>query len=1167
MAHRTIAAVVLMLLTVSCGGGGGGGGGGGDAPPQGTVLAVDFQPEGARVEAGFVAVTPGDAYSSERGLGFTVAPRGATDGARHTFNLYGRTLSVDEVVPASVLSDATRDCVVAGAEWRFRADVEPGDYDVTLWFGDVTAPRHQVRAVVNGVVADVARMDINHLRGSFDQAIFGSAVPRTVRVAAPDGFIEVVAGSTPGGDRPVEWTFTIDEDPKDPRPREVTAVLVPAFTASALQALTLHPAADAPLVVERGELAVGAAPGDAGLEAAVDAFNRGDVAAARAGFEALAGDALRVAKAAGLFRVAGHPATLDDEPALLADAETLLVDALAADPRDHTASDLLLEVRRAADAERYRASYGYAASGASATENMGRSCSLVEGLPEDHPYFEKGRILWLRNRGGLDPRRVTVSWERAQWLARGLDPEWGAVNPYVHLYATDEWESDGTRWTTIDWSAHLGAGPDWARSLVANLNAWLDLFEWWAIHRQAPEGDIGGGWTDDVEIVPAFGLMAFVLEDASDISRHSVVRFADGLWDSDVMDRDRGYQKQYADVEHTAEPTGNILHLYPLVRFGDPEGFERLIRSAKTFDEFFLTGTAGHRHFKGNYLSSTQIAQNPNHRADIPLCGRVTAPFTFLVWYSGNPAAETALTDWVGAWVDDAARAEHGKPAGIFPQSVWTPTDEIGYPGKGDWWSKSNIYGLVGAYPGYQFYLYDQAAFLYLRTGEQRFRAPHDAAAEASLEWHAAGRRAPAASPPPGGESEWCGAKLGSQPQGAIANLARATGAADWDAYLDEFGGTWARFLRAPTDASPIEELEVTAEALLDRWPYRTTEGLMTDRILVPGWADVVSYYLGAEVFSVFFGMPVHAVTWRNTTRLFAAAVHGGTEKELDATVYLFSDTGREIGLRLWQLELGAEYELTAGPATGLGQPAASVTHHVRFRMEHLGDGISFDLPGRSVYAISVRQVSPPDPGGAAALADLGVAPRDVNIDAGRGEIRVTVHNIGAAKAAPTRVTVHEGPEAGGPEIGSAVLPALPAPVDLVPKALTVAIPYGGGAPPITVTVTVDPDDNVQEITEENNRVTATPGAGAPPPPMLFGLSPARVAPGGRVTITGKNLGAGLTLYSAEAQTGFFSIRTALEERLELFVATDAPPGTYLLSVRSSDGLGSNLLPLIVENP
>ncbi|MHC4136623.1 MAG: hypothetical protein ACYS0K_16820, partial [Planctomycetota bacterium] len=722
---RLVLTVVGLCVALGCGGGTAAR----QAPAAGggSILKFDFQNDTGPVAAGHTKVTPADRYGQARGFGFVTAPASATDGSRHTWTVFGQTVTVQEAIPGSVLSDATIDGVGGGQRTRpsasdhvFRADVEPGDYDVTIWLGDVTTPRHQVRATINGVVVDVERMDVNNRRGQFDQAIFGNAVPRTVRVSAPDGFIEVAVGSHPNGASPIEWTYEQDEDPNNP-PTTRTAVLVPAFSAANLQALTLHPAAEPPLQRVGADLARAAAPDEPGLDQALALFNAGDVAGTRAGFLGLADPKTR---AAGLFWVAGHPALLDEEVALLEAAEALLAPEAA---RDHAAADLLLQVRLALDAERYRRLFGYASSGAPATDNLSRSCSLVEQFQPDHPYALKGAILWLRNRGGLDPRRVTVSWERAQWLARQLEPDWGTVNPYVHLYATDDWQSEGKLWHVIDWAATAGAGPDWARSLMANMNGWLDLFEWWSIYRQSSEGDIGGGWTDDVEVVPAFGLMAYVLEGASDITREATVRFADGIWNSDIIDRAKGYQAQYADVEHTAEPTGNILHLHPLVRFGDPEGLERIMISAKTFADFFLTDTAlGHKHFQGNHLSSTQIALNPDHRADIPLCGRATNPFPFLLWYADNPGVEAPLQAWAEAWVADAARTDNRKPAGVFPQAVWTPTDGIGYPGTGDWWSANAAHGQFSGFPKYQHYLYNLAAWFYLRTGEARFREPLD---------------------------------------------------------------------------------------------------------------------------------------------------------------------------------------------------------------------------------------------------------------------------------------------------------------------------------------------------------------------------------------------------------------------------------------------------------
>ncbi|MHC4340110.1 MAG: hypothetical protein ACYSX0_07860 [Planctomycetota bacterium] len=1154
--------IVAALILSACGGNGEPSSSAGSS-----VMKFDFQPAGPRPEPGFVPVTPSDLYSAARGHGFTLAPSTATDGSGHTWNVFGQTITVQEAIPAAVLSNATIDCAGGDGGGRrpgqsdsftFRVDVDPGDYTVTLWLGDVTTPRHQVRATVNGVVVDVPRIEVNNRRGQFDQSIFGHSVPRAVKVSAAGGFIEVTVASHPNGASPIEWTYEQDEDPKNP-PSTRTATLVPAFSAACLQALTLHPAAEPPLTLSGNQLVRGDAPDEPGLGQALALFNAGDLEGARSAFESLTDKKL---VAAGLFWIAGHPALVDEEPELLDAAELLLAGEAA---RDFAAEDLLLQVQLAKDAERYRRLYGYAASGAPATDNLGRSCALVEQFQPDHPYHLKGQILWLRNRGGLDPRRVTVSWERAQWLAQQLEPDWGALNPYVHLYATDEWANAGNPWSVIDWAAIAGPGPDWARSLMSNMNGWLDLFEWWAIHRQSPEGDIGGGWTDDVEVVPAFGLMAYVLEGASDISRDSVVLFADGIWNSPIVDPDRGYQAQYADVEHTAEPTGNILHLYPLVRFGDPEGLERIMKSAKTFKDFFLTDAgAGHKHFRGNHLSATQIALNPNHRADIPLCGRATNPLPFLLWYSDNPGIEAPLEDWIGSWVADAARTDNRKPTGVFPQAVWTPTDGIGYPGSGDWWSANATYGQFGEFPKYQYYLYNLSGYFYLRTGEARFREPLDRLQEYTLNWASAGRPPAQVSPPVGGEEDWVGAKLQTIAQGAMTNVAIGSGLSDWDGYIGRFGETYGRFLLDPTDATPIDDLAQLSAELYDKWPYRTTEGVMTDRLLVVGWAQVISYYVGAEVFSVFFGMPVHAVTWGNTTRLFAGAVTKATPTEVDATTYLFADQGRDVTLRLWQLERGAQYLLEGGPATGLGQSPSSVDQSVPFGYDHLGEGVTFTLPGRTTYAIRIRQTAPP-PGPAALLADLAVAPRDVSFSASRSELSVTVHNVGSAQATGVKVTVHEGLDATGPVIGTGTIPTIEAPTDLVPRSQTLPFTWLSASLPAFVTVVLDP---IQEITLENNVATARVGGGAPglPPPMLASIQPLTVAAGGEALLHGKNFVDGAAALASESASSLFTAVFLSSEQMRLQVSAVAPPGIHLISLRNPDGKKSNLLPLTVTN-
>lgn len=1161
-------ASLLSLCLAACGGGGGGGGaapladaGGPDAPPQ----FFDFQDTLGPVEPGYLPVTPSDLYAKAVGYGFTTQPEQAVDGTGFTWSVFSRTVTVAEAIPPSVLSNATIDCVSStSGPLVFRADVEPGNWDVTLWLGDVTTPRHQVRATVNGVVVDVERLEVNVKRGSFDKALYGNAVPLTVRADASGGFIQVIVDSHPAGSAPITWTYLQDEDPNNP-PTTKTATLVPAFSAAPLQALVLTPAENPPLIGLGGVLSMGEAPSDPGLTAAIAAFNAGNLVAAQAGFSALSGDALRAVKAAGLFWVAGHPAAWGDEVALLDEAGQLLADVLADDPTDWAALGLSLAVRLARDAEGQRMLYGYASSGAPAAENLGRSCALVEAyFDTDHPYSLKGKILWLRNRGGLDPRRVTVSWERAQWLAQQLENQWSAVNPHVRLYATDEWDNDGMPWLTVDWGTLAGNGPLWARDLVRSLNSWLDVFEWWAIHRQSALGDIGGGWTDDVEVMPAFGLMAMALPGASDIAASSVVRFSDGLWNSGIIDSAAAYQAAYADVEHTAEPTGNLLHVVPLVRFGDAESIERTLKSVKTFDDFFLQpDLGGHRHFKGNHLSATQIAIDPAHQLDLPLCGRVTAPFPFLLWYSDNPGVEAPLRSWLDSWIEDAQSTAGGKPAGVFPNGVWTPTDTLGSP-TGSWWAQDSPSGQFFSFPQNHDYLYNLAGAFWLRTGDASYRAPFDALAALAATWIAAGEPQPGSAPTAGSEDLWAGGLLAPAMAGPTTNVALSSGLPDWDVYLSQFGGEFADFRLDPTSVTAFPALEKTASGLFEKWPYKTDEGIMTDRILEAGWDDVIAYYIGADPASVLKGLPAHALTWSGASRLFAAAVTDSTLTNVQATVYLFEDAPRSVTMHCWQLELGAQYQLIVGPAPGLGLPAASVDETVVFDYDHRGDGPTFQLPGRSETALRItRVVAAPGPMGL--RPDPGLSPADVVYDAATGQLAITVHNLGSATTPAILLQVVAGVGAQGAVLATTTVAPLPAPLDLVPKSVVVTVAHDGSSP---LTVVLDPNQTLNQITDANDIVTVWIAGEGPngQPPMLIGLAPNPSAKGTLVTLTGQQfLSTSLVLLDQDGSSPLgitFIDNTQIVVQLPVGLA----PGVHLVSVVNPDGQTSNLLPLTLSS-
>jgi hypothetical protein len=97
---------------------------------------------------------------------------------------------------------------------------------------------------------------------------------------------------------------------------------------------------------------------------------------------------------------------------------------------------------------------------------------------------------------------------------------------------------------------------------------------------------------------------------------------------------------------------------------------------------------------------------------------------------------------------------------------------------------------------------------------------------------------------------------------------------------------------------------------------------------------------------------------------------------------------------------------------------------------------------------------------------DLGIGADDVHVS--KGSIRVTVHSLGSVAAPPSTVTLID---ASGHVVASAKVPAIPAPLDLLPKKAQVTLHFGAGVRIAGARVRVGLGEGVREITQLNNEV------------------------------------------------------------------------------------------------
>ncbi|MDP7038610.1 MAG: CARDB domain-containing protein, partial [Myxococcota bacterium] len=724
-----------------------------------------------------------------------------------------------------------------------------------------------------------------------------------------------------------------------------------------------------------------------------------------------------------------------------------------------------------------------------------------------------------------------------------------------------------------------------------------DLGEWWVVNRQDPVNkDLGGGFTDDVEFFPEIGLTDYTREGTSGMSRQGTNEFVDALWNSSIMDQEAGYQPQYADVEHTAEPSGMSFQLNTMLRYGNPEGIERMLKTAKTVDDVFLnTQSDDSKHFKGNHMSATKIAKKKKHLNDIPLNGRALSPVAWLRWYNQNPAADTIINDWLEGWIIHSRSTDKDKPTGIFPASIWTenlPANQIpgnndvyefefGTPGVEDWWSgKFAQYGF-GAFPSYQYYLYDLAAQSVIDaqspTSLAFFSEPFDAMVSHGLTYVDLGSPELDKDSTPnnfsGGPEAWAGKKIATKFN--VATLSHVadylgTPSADVQRYMDAFASDYTRYRLDPTDPTPIlESYDYYKSAVFDKWPFSTSEGVMTDRIAVsPG---IFSYVLGVDVFALYFGMPKAAVTWKDSGQLFSAAVSKATSEVVEASLYRFADNTKNVGARFWSLEEGGVYRITTGPAIhaagdetgGLGaapDPSRQNEWHVQtFVYEHRNQVIEFPLPGREVYALRLEQIASainPQP-----RADLAIGSEDVVLNASSNMIDVTVHNIGRVASLPVSLKVVELRDGQVFVLGEQELPSIEAPLELVDQSYTLSFPATGLTTLSRVRVEIDREDDMHELCETNNvLISGLDGQEhSTPYPYASHTSTAKVRAGRTFEVYGTNLGSVTTAELNEGENAYFEILSAQAQSVKVRVSNQAPKGQHFLSLVSSAGEKTNL--------
>ncbi|MFT4594557.1 MAG: hypothetical protein ACI85G_000470 [Psychroserpens sp.] len=284
-------------------------------------------------------------------------------------------------------------------------------------------------------------------------------------------------------------------------------------------------------------------------------------------------------------------------------------------------------------------------------------------------------------------------------------------NPILQVYRGEDapWE---------DSVVTSGKAPDWAnrqRKLLAKL---MDIIDFWITERQAPDGQFGGGWGDDVELwrrwIPI--LVGFDIDHVN----VAMKKLADGMWNLERMQD--GYTSILSDVEHSAEDSSDTLTMMQLMnQSGDWSS--KVERVSELFSNNWsgINGE-GHRQFKSTYFTANDISTDTDLGFQVNYHARALQP-VLLNWHRDSTVDFTSITEWLDGLYAATAAEGQGKPAWIPPAALKWPSGEFG--GSFDWWNPGAQSGAnrgTFGFPRYMQSLFTTMAQAYVMTDDPRYK-------------------------------------------------------------------------------------------------------------------------------------------------------------------------------------------------------------------------------------------------------------------------------------------------------------------------------------------------------------------------------------------------------------------------------------------------------------
>jgi hypothetical protein len=552
--------------------------------------------------------------------------------------------------------------------------------------------------------------------------------------------------------------------------------------------------------------------------------------------------------------------------------------------------------------------------------------------------------------------------------------------------------------------------------------------DWWIDHRQIAYGDFGGGISDDTDLTqqwPGLALMGV----QPDRLNASLTALSDAVYKNGMFAN--GLSTIETDELHSYEEGINANAEMLYLNWGDPLTVERLMATVKALNERIIRrNPQGHLHFSTDWFGGNKIYREPNWQWQKPYSFPILHPAFLLGVYNADPTGRELVTGLADGYLAHAYTDAKGR---------WALPNEIQ-------WSTDKTRGgelNQGSGAGDLMHLF-WAAWRW--SGDANYLKALDYRVE---------RGGPDAI-----------ANLG---ENFLDVLGRQR---DWGKHLvDEankgkIGFPSVAAWQLTGDKKYLEQLFGAGIQDKAQHEYMMTEGhWWSDRVEAPSEL-LQRVRLGGIALKRNQSYPGNTVSWRfdqpGAAEQVALLVHAPSRDRFTVTAYNLGEkpldahmTGWNIDPGTWRIRGGVDRDGDGkidGKATQSDVPLeTSASTALRF-------------PPRQTQVFAFERIKAGTP--VATRADLGIGRGDLQMDG--QTLKLTVHSLGHVATLPGQAVVTD---ADGQEVARVAIPALPAPLDLLPKTVQVELNLPQGFQPKGASVQVSQQGDAEEVTRLNNRL------------------------------------------------------------------------------------------------